>query len=76
MGEMLLSVVVLEGESPDDAARTVAGRWADEVRWAIEVPGSSGGWPDVTYYGPEWALGKIRERYNQLGKPHGPGSKG
>ena len=71
METLELDIVLFDGETPEDAAKTVAGNVAGSVTWEIQNPGSAGGWPAVTYYGMPRALRYIKQRYSTLGKNAG-----
>jgi len=71
METLELDIVLFDGETPEDAAKTVAGNVAGSVTWEIQNPGPAGGHPAVTYYGPSRSIQYIKQRYSTLGKNAG-----
>jgi len=69
MAELSVDIVVFEGETVEDAARSVAGQWAGEVSWSVGPSGNCH--PEVTYHGDQRSLDKIKMRYHTLGKNTG-----
>jgi hypothetical protein len=68
--QMEIDVVVMEGETEEEAINVVLGDQKDLVTW--EVKGHEGGGnPAVEICGPQAVLVKIQQRYNQLGKNEG-----
>jgi hypothetical protein len=61
------TIVLNEGETPDQAAEAVAGQFKDLVDWSVEEVTGQGGWPEVTYYGDPKVLDALKHRYSNLG---------
>ena len=63
MAELTVDLVVNPGETPEEAAAFVAGKY--DVTWTIGDSGNC--WPQVTYVGGPAAIKSLKMRYATLG---------
>lgn len=65
MATLYLDVVLQDGETPEQAAQAVAGKY--DVTWLLVPSGNCH--QGVEYTGSDDQLARVNQRYNALGKP-------